>query len=528
MVGLELVVLLGVALLACRVAAVRYRVAAPVLQLGAGVLLGFVPALRAVELPPEVVLLLFLPVLLYWEAMTSSLQEIRRNLRGIVLMSTALVVLTAGAVAAAVHAMGVPWGPAWVLGGAVAPTDATAVGVVARLLPRRNLMVLKAESLVNDGTALVVYGLAVGVTVGEDRVGVLHVSWLFALSYAGGVAAGVLTAWLGVVVRRRVSDPLAANLVFLLIPFSGYLLAESVGASGVLAVVAAGLIISQTSPTVGSAEARRQIVASWSLGTFLLNGALFVLVGIEAQGAVRGLTATSVARALAMVVVVAVVLSGTRIAFLFASAYLIRAVDRRPQQRERRVSGRARIVSGLAGFRGAVSLAAALAVPATLDSGEPFPDRDLIVFVTFGVIVVTLLHGLVLPGVVRWARLPDPAADGAEERLAHETLLRTALAALPEAAAEAGADGELVDRYRRELEGALADLAAADGADGAAPGAFERDPRDTALHLALIARKRAALVRLRAERRIDDTVLVSLETRLDIEELRLTHPEAVD
>ncbi|MFD7736045.1 cation:proton antiporter [Kitasatospora phosalacinea] len=130
MVGLELVVLLGVALLVCRMAAVRSGLAAPVLQLGAGVLLGFLPALREVELPPEAVLLLFLPALLYWEAMTSSLQEIRRNLRGIVLASTALVVLTAGAVAAAVHAMGVPWGPAWVLGGAVAPTDATAVGVV--------------------------------------------------------------------------------------------------------------------------------------------------------------------------------------------------------------------------------------------------------------------------------------------------------------------------------------------------------------------------------------------------------------
>ncbi|MFJ4674738.1 Na+/H+ antiporter [Kitasatospora sp. NPDC088783] len=523
MVGLELVVLLGVALLACRAASVRLGIAAPVLQLGAGVLLGFLPALREVELPPEAVLLLFLPALLYWEAMTSSLQEIRRNLRGIVLASTALVVLTAGAVAAAAHATGVPWGPAWVLGGAVAPTDATAVGVVARLLPRRNLMVLKAESLVNDGTALVVYGLAVGVTVGEEPLGVLHVSWLFALSYVGGAAAGGLVAWLGVLVRRRVSDPLSANLVFLLIPFGSYLLAESIGSSGVLAVVTAGLTISQTSPTTGSAAARRQIVASWSLGTFLLNGALFVLVGIEAQGAVRGLAATTLARALALVVVVAAVLTGTRIAFLFASAYLIRAVDRRPQQRARRVSGRARIVSGLAGFRGAVSLAAALAVPAVLDSGEPFPDRDLVVFVTFGVIVLTLLPGLVLPGVVRWARLPDPSADGAEERLAHETVLRTALAALPEAAAEVGADGELVERYRRELEAALADLTSSD-----APDAFARDPRDTALHLALLARKRAALVRLRAEHRIDDTVLVTLETRLDIEELRLTHPEAVD
>ncbi|CAM5645963.1 hypothetical protein SPURM210S_01829 [Streptomyces purpurascens] len=166
MLGLELVVLLGAAVLAGQVVAQRLSVAPPVVLLVVGAL-GLVPAVRQTQLPPEVVLLLFLPVLLYWESLTTSMREIRTNLRGIVLLSTVLVILTAWAVAVAGHALGLPWGPAWALGAAVAPTDATAV-VLARSLPRRQVTVLRAESLVNDGTALVIFGLAVGLTVGEE------------------------------------------------------------------------------------------------------------------------------------------------------------------------------------------------------------------------------------------------------------------------------------------------------------------------------------------------------------------------
>ncbi|MER5755956.1 cation:proton antiporter [Streptomyces sp. NPDC002088] len=205
MAALEFVVLLGCALLVSGALAHQLKVATPVLQLAAGVLLGFVPALRETELPPEVLLLVFLPVLLYWESVTTSLRAIRRDLRGIVLTGNLLVAVTAWAVAALAHALGLPWGPAWVLGAAVAPTDATAVGVVSRLLPRRNVTLLRAESLINDGTALVIYSLAVGVTVGSEHLSAAHVSGLVALSYyGGGIAAGVLVAWLGIRLRRLV------------------------------------------------------------------------------------------------------------------------------------------------------------------------------------------------------------------------------------------------------------------------------------------------------------------------------------
>src|SRR4051794_12511975 len=190
LLGLELVVVLGGPILAGGVAARRLRIAPPVLLVASGVLLGFVPALREVHLPPEAMLLLFLPALLYWESLTTSLREIRSNLRVIVLASTLLVIATAAGVAAVAHALDLPWGPAWVLGAALAPTDATAVGVLARALPRRTVTTLRAESLINDGTALVVYGLAVGITVGEESLGALHVSALFLLSYGGGAPAG--------------------------------------------------------------------------------------------------------------------------------------------------------------------------------------------------------------------------------------------------------------------------------------------------------------------------------------------------
>ncbi|KJK55570.1 Na+/H+ antiporter [Saccharothrix sp. ST-888] len=525
MLGLELVVLLCIAVLLSTTGAEHARIAPPVLLLVAGVLLGFIPALREVQLPPEVVLLLFLPVLLYWESLTTSLREIRFNLRGIVLLSTVLVITTAAAAAATAHALGLPNGPAWVLGATVAPTDVTAVGVVARLLPRRNLTVLRAESLINDGTALVIYGLAVGITVGQQHLGTLHVSRLFVVAYAGGALIGTVTAYGALWVRRRQADPLQGQVTMLLTPFTAFLTAATIGASGVVAVVVCGLIVSQASPRMVRADMRLQAQAFWTVATFLLNGALFVLVGLELQSAVRGLTSTALPRALTTVVVVTAVLVGVRFAFLFASAYLIRALDRRPQQRLRRYSNRARVVSGLCGFRGVVSLAAALAVPRRLHSGAPFPDRDMIVFVTGGVIALTLLQGLVLPAVVRWARLPHDTALRDERRLADTLATEEALRALPQVAADLGTSPEVVDDLRLEYEKHLMTVRAR-GTDDHPAVRYEQDY--TTLRLALIAHKRAAVVRLRDEHRIDDTVLRQVQERLDIEEVRLTQRGAVD
>jgi CPA1 family monovalent cation:H+ antiporter len=518
-------VVLGVALVVCGALARRYPIAPAILLVAVGVLIGFAPHLREAGLPPEVVLLVFLPVLLYWESLTTSLREIRNNLRVVVLTSTVLVFATAAAVAAVAHAIGLAWGPAWVLGAALAPTDATAVGVLARRLPRRTVTTLRAESLVNDGTALVLYGLAVGVTVGAETLTPLHVSGLLVLAYGGGVLAGAVVGLVSWQLRRRMDDPMLENIAMLVTPFAAFLLAESVDASGVLAVVVCGLFISQVTPRITSAVTRQTSVPFWTVTTTVLSSALFVLVGLQAHEAVRGLSSVSLLRALVDIVVVTAVVIGVRLVWVYTTPYLIRALDRRPAQRLRRIGARQRSVSAVAGFRGAVSLAAVLAVPQTLDSGAPFPDRDLIVVITSGVIVLTLLQALLLPRVVRFARLPVDDSVAEERRYAQVYITDAAIGAIADTAAELGIDDGVVERVRREIEKRRAVLAA-DGADG--DPVLRHDDQYSSLHLALIARKREALLELRDEQRIDDIVLRQVQATLDVEEVRFARPDPAE
>jgi len=520
-----MVVLLGVALVACGALARRYPIAPAILLVLVGVLAGFVPHLRNAQLPPEVVLLVFLPALLYWESLTTSLREIRNNLRVVVLSSTALVVATAAAVAATAHALGLAWGPAWVLGAALAPTDATAVGVLARDLPRRTVTVLRAESLVNDGTALVLYGLAVGVTVGEQHLTGWHVTWLLVLSYGGGVVAGALTGLVSWQVRSRMDDPMLEGIAMLVTPFAAFLLADTIEASGVLAVVVCGLFMSQVTPRITAAATRQIVIPFWALSTTVLSSALFVLVGISEQSAFRGLTSTSTLRALLDVLVVTAVVIGVRWTWVYTTPYVIRLLDRRPAQRLRRVSARQRTVSAVAGFRGAVSLAAVLAVPHSLESGAPFPDRDLIVLITCGVIVLTLLQALLLPAVVRFARLPADTSVAEEEHLAEVLTLDSAIEALDVTAAELGSGERVVERVRHELD-KQRKLLAAGGSDG--DPVVEHNDQYTSLSLALIGRRREALLELRDAQRIDDIVLRRVQARLDIEEVRFSRASPLE
>jgi monovalent cation/hydrogen antiporter len=518
-----MVVLLGVALVACGAFARRYPIAPAILLVLVGVLLGFAPRLRQAQLPPEVVLLLFLPALLYWESLTTSLREIRSNLRVVVLTSTVLVFATAAAVAATAHWLGLEWGPAWVLGAALAPTDATAVGVLARELPRRTVTVLRAESLINDGTALVLYGLAVGVTVGEEHLNGWRVTWLLVWSYGGGVLAGALIGLVSWQIRRLMDDPMQEAIAMLVTPFAAFLLADLVHASGVLAVVVCGLFMSQVAPRITGAMTRQIAMPFWALSTTVLSSALFVLVGVSAQSAIRGLSSTSMLRALVDVLVVTAVVIGVRWAWVYTTPYIIRLLDRRPAQRLRRIGARQRTVSAVAGFRGAVSLAAILAVPHTLDSGEPFPGRDLMVLVTCGVILLTLLQALLLPSVVRFARLPPDTAVDEEVQYAEQYTIDAAIDALQTTASELGSDEKVIERVRRELDKQHSVVAAA-GREG--DPAIRHDYQYTSLLLALIGRRREALLELRDAQRIDDIVLRRVQARLDADEVRLlgAHP----
>jgi NhaP-type Na+/H+ or K+/H+ antiporter len=280
-----------------------------------------------------------------------------------------------------------------------------------------------------------------------------------------------------------------------------------------------GLFMSQVTPRITAAATRQIVIPFWALSTTVLSSALFVLVGISAQSAFRGLTSASTLRALLDVLVVTAVVIGVRWAWVYTTPYVIRLLDRRPAQRLRRVPARQRTVSAVAGFRGAVSLAAVLAVPHTLDSGDPFPDRDLIVLITCGVIVLTLLQALLLPSVVRFARLPVDTSVAEEEHLAEVFTLDSAIETLDVTAAELGSGERVVERVRHELD-KQRKLLAADGGEG--DPVVQHDDQYTSLSLALIARRREALLELRDEKRIDDIVLRRVQARLDIEEVRFS------
>lgn len=234
MEGLEITVLLGLTILAGTMLAPRVRLALPLVLVVFGLLLGFVPALREVQLPPETVLLLFLPAMLFWESLTTSLRSIRRDFRYILPMSSLLVVASAFAVAGVAVLFGLPWEIALILGAAVAPPDATAVAALGRLLPRRSFMKLKAESLTNDGTALVLYAIAVSLAVGGN-VTPLMVTWTVVVSYLGGIAVGVVVAAAAWLLLRRVHTTITINVTMVLLPFTAFLIAEMIDASGVLA-----------------------------------------------------------------------------------------------------------------------------------------------------------------------------------------------------------------------------------------------------------------------------------------------------
>ncbi|WP_017202574.1 Na+/H+ antiporter [Microbacterium algeriense] len=584
MEGLEVTVLLGLTILVGTLIAPRVRLALPLVLVIFGLLLGFVPQLREVQLPPETVLLLFLPVMLFWESLTTSLRSIRRDFRYILPMSTVLVVASAFAVAGIGVLFGMPWEIALILGAAVAPPDATAVAALGRLLPRRMFMKLKAESLTNDGTALVLYAIAVSLALG-GQITPLSVTVDVLISYVGGVAAGVVVAALGYLLLRRVSSTIVINVTLLLIPFTAFLLAEIVHASGVLAVVVAGLIVAWFAPRVTTASSRRQADAAWPFGVFLLNGALFVLIGLEVQYVVHEISAAAIGRLVLITLAVWATLLVVRYVFQLMNTPFQRRPEVRPAPGAR---ARARVVSTIAGMRGAVSLAIALSVPASLSEGGGVGGRDEIVFVTAGVILLSLLvQAPFLPALVRWARFPADHAEAEEYELAERAISGAALAALDDLAAEHGIGQEVRDRVRAEgyqnlefanartlaREQALVDAEAdaldemlgqpdpigigggdggdADGGvsvstDDSADGTVlqmiatsedvdlaQRSPlirheEHTRLKLALIDRKREVLLGLRGSGTVDDIVVRRISARLDLEQVRLQGIEDYD
>ncbi len=523
MFGLELIVALVSTVIVGTVIGRRYRVGPPVLLILLGALLGLIPDFGGVHVNGEVVLLLFLPAILYWEGLNTSFREIRANARIIVFLGVALVIATAVAVSWTARALGMEPHAAAVLGAVLSPTDAAAVAGLAKNLPRRSVTVLKAESLINDGTALVLFAVTVHVARGGAAITPPDLVGRFVLSYLGGIAAGLLVGGLATLFRKRIDAPQEEGALSLLTPFAAFLLAQTFDCSGVVAVLVSALVLAYSGPLVIRARSRLQALGFWDIATFLLNGSLWVFVGVQIPGALHGINdvggglrhAAYIALAVTAVVIV------SRIFWGEGTTVLIRLLDRREAQRERRVDWRQRFVTAWAGFRGAVSLAAALAVPTTKFNGAPFPDRNLIIFIVVFVILVTVLvQGITLPTVVRWARIPDDVTHEQELQLARTRGMQAALDALPAVADEVGISDELRGRLQREYEQKAAVAMATEDGSGSSRLARGKE-KVLRVRLGVLEHKRREITTLRNQNLIDDIVLRELQEEMDLEEVQL-------
>jgi len=519
-----LLLLLMVAVAGLSILARPLGVPYPILLVLGGLLLGFVPGLPVVRLPPELVLVLFLPPLLYVAAFFSSLRDLRADLRAISLTAVGLVLATMSAVAVTAHALvdGLSWGAAFTLGAIVSPTDALAATAVARRLgvPRRLVTVLEGESLINDATALVAYRIAVATAVGGSFV-VWEAGLRFVAGVAGGVAVGLIVGWLVAVIRRRLEDPPAEIVLSVVTGYAAYLPAERLGVSAVLAAVTAGLFIGWRAPELASPTTRLLAFSFWEILVYLLNAVLFILVGLQLRPILDQVSGRSAATLLGLAALISAVVIAARIAWGFTIPYLVRALDRRPSQVARRVGARQRLISGWSGMRGAVSLAAALALPLETDSGQPFPERDLIIFVTFGVIFTTLVvQGFTLPALIRRLGVHDDGGEEREELQARLGAADAALARLEELAGEEWTREDTVERlrglyqFRRRRLKARAGILEDDGSEDRSL-AYQRLVRE------LLEAQRRAIIRLRNQGVISDGVMHRVERELDLEDSRL-------
>jgi CPA1 family monovalent cation:H+ antiporter len=490
-----------------------------------GLLLGLLPGMPEVELDPDVVLLIFLPPLLYSAASFGDLAALRADARGISLTAIGLVLLTMGVVGVIAHeAIDLPWAVSFALGAIVAPTDPVAATAVMRRLgaPRRIVNLVEGESLVNDASALVAWRVAVAAAVGGS-FSALDATVDFLGAVAGGIAIGLATGWVVAQIRRRVDDPTTGSTISFLTGYAAFLPAEELHVSGVLAAVTAGLYMGWHAPTIVSPEGRLQSSSMWEVLTFLLNATLFILIGLQLPVIVDGLDTYTLGEAIGYSALICATVIATRFLWLFTVPYLIRALDRRPQQRERRVGAASRIVVGWAGMRGAVSLAAALALPLETDAGAALPGRDLILFITFTLILFTVVaQGLTLPALIR--RLGVAVEDSdveKEEAKARYVAARAGIARVEELADEAWTNDDTIARARGLREFRIRRLKVRLGKTEDEEGVEERSLAYQRLMREIYTAERAALIDLRNEGEISAEAINRIVRELDLEESRL-------
>jgi Na+/H+ antiporter len=491
----------------------------PILLVLGGCAIGFVPGVPEVQLDPDIVLLLFLPFLLYGAAFFSSLRDLRANVRPIGLLAVGLVVMTMVTVAAVAHfVVGLPWAVAFVLGAVVSPTDPVAPAEILRRLdtPRRILTVIEGESLINDWSALVLYKVAVAAVV-TGSFSLLEASGQFVLNGVGGVAIGLVAGRIIREVRRRIADPQIGITISILSGYAAYLPAQEIGVSGVIAAVTVGIYMGWHTPELTTAVQRIQGQAVWELLTFVVNAGLFLLIGLQLPGVIDNLSGSSAGELAGWAAIVAATVIVVRIVWVFVLVRLTGLVfPEEGQPTTRRLA-----VVAWSGVRGSVSLAAALAIPLSTDAGSRFPERDLVIFLTFAVIFATLvLQGLTLKPLIRALGIEDDGEEAHEEQKARMRAADAAIARVEELAGEDWVYDDSIDRarrfyaYRRDRFRARFD----DDDDG---GYEERSGQYQRLTRELLDAQRHELLRLRNEGRISDEVRRRVERDFDLEESRL-------
>jgi monovalent cation/hydrogen antiporter len=525
---IQTMVLLLIVIAAVAVIARRLTIPPAILLVVTGVILALIPGLPEIELEPKVVLLLVLPPVIYASAVAMSWREFRFNLRPISLLAIGCVIFTTVAVAAAAHwLVGFSWAAGFVLGAIVSPPDAVAPLSIARRmrLPSRILIILEGEGLVNDATALILYRFAVA-AVGAGVFSLSHATATFAAIVVGELVWGIGVGWLMLRLRRWVRDPRIEILLSVLTPYIAYWPPEQLGGSGVLATVTAGLYISWNGLRLISAATRLQGIFFWDFLIYLIEGMVFLITGLQARRlSIGAYSMTELALSAAVVSAVVIV---TRFVWMYPATYIPRLIPA-IARKDPAPPWQWPFVLASTGVRGIVSLAAALAIPFTTQSGAPFPFRDLILFLTFSVILITLVgQGLLLPFIIRALGLANAGplehtANRAEEFNARREAIEAALEQLEQLAAERNLPPEVVDPIRAyQQERRRRVIHRSDGDDGHTKLIELRDD----LELRLIAAERKRINDLYRAGKLKDDGRRRIERELDLREAHLANVRA--
>ena len=521
-VTIQTLLLLLAVLVVVAILARRFNIAPSILLVISGIVLALTPGLPRIALAPELVLLGILPPLIYSAGVAMSWREFRFNLRPIILLAFGCVVFTTCAVAAAAHwLLGMPLAVGFVLGAIVAPPDAVApLAIVRRLgVPRRLVLVLEGEGLANDATALILYRFAVAaVATGLFSLG--EAAGIFALIVVGEIAYGIGIGWLSLRLRKWARDPRVEITLSLMTPYAAFLVPAHLGGSGVLATVAAGLFVSWNGPLLIPAATRLQGIFFWDLLVYLLEGLVFLATGMQLRTLLDRTDTSTLSDAAAAILLTAAVVIVARFVWVSPSIYLPRWINPALARRDPAPPWQWQFFLAFVGVRGVVSLAAALAIPLTTRAGAPFPDRDLILVVSFGLIVVTLIgQGLLLPRVVRWLGLGRHAAEEREREQKAELngrteALKVAQGRLEKMAAEGRISSEVLAILRARHDYRLGRLPKilSQGLDADAASAAAELRSD------LIAAEREYIYQLLREGQITDEARRRIERELDLEE----------